>query len=100
MDSDERMAYLEFMINAKDDDLKSLPKEIASATKKRDTLLEKEEELTTNESKRLKVIEEDISSMRRREDRLVAEIVKHEAELNRLKNQKEIVDASVPAQGI
>ena len=81
MERDERMAYLEEMINTKDDDLKSFSKEIALATKKRDKLLEKEEELTTYETKSLNRIEEDISDMRKDKNRLAAEILELKAEL-------------------
>ena len=100
MERDEMMAYLEEMINTKDDDLKSFSKEIASATKKRDKLLEKEEELTTNETKSLNRIEEDISDMRKDKNMLAAEILELKAELKALKHPKELVEASVPAQGI
>ena len=43
---------------------------------------------------------EDLPYMRKDKDRLVAEIAKHETELNQLKNHKELVGAPVPAQGI
>ena len=45
-------------------------------------------------------IEEAIAYVRKREDRLVAEVAKHEAALSELKNSKELVDAPAPAQGI
>ena len=100
MDRDERIAYFEEMIKKKDAIIMRLAEEIASATKRRDKLLEKEV-LTTNETNRLKVIEEeDLPDMRGREKRLATEIVKHETELSALKHPKELADASVPAQGM
>lgn len=58
MDRDERIAYLEETIKNKDAVLMRLAKEIASAAKRRNLLLEKEV-LTTNEAKHLRVIEEE-----------------------------------------
>ena len=97
---DEEIACLKETIKNKDADLVSLSKKIDSATKKRDKLLEKEEELTTNETKSLNRIEEDISDMRKDKNMLAAEILELKAELKALKHPKELVEASVPAQGI
>ena len=100
MDRDERMAYLEDTIKSTYAALMSLSEEIASATKEQALLLKKEV-LSSNESRLLRVIEDvNLPDMRKREDRLVAQIAKHETELNQLKYPKELADAPVPAQGI
>ena len=100
MDRDERMAYLEDTIKSTYAALMSLSEEIASATKEQALLLKKEV-LSSNESRLLRVIEDvNLPDMRKREDRLVAEIADHKAELRQLNNPKEVADAPVPAQGI
>ncbi len=100
MENDDRIAYLEEMIKNNNATLMRLSEDIDSATKKRDKLLEKEEVLTTNETKSLKRIEEDISDKRVDKNLSAAEILYLKAELNALKNPKELVKASVAAEGI
>ncbi len=91
---------MEDTIKNKDAALVSLSEEIASATKEQAQLLKKAV-LSSNESLLLRVIEDvNLPDMRKREARLVAEIAKHETELNQLKHPKELADAPVPAQGI
>ena len=100
MDRDERIAYLDKMIKKKDAVIMKVSEEIASATKRRDKLLDKEV-LTTNDTNRLRVIEEeDLPYMRKERDRLATEIVELKAELSALKHPKELADAPVPAQGM
>ena len=95
---DERMTYLEDMIKSKDAALMSI-------SKKLDVLIDERRALRKlPESSRiglmLKETEEDMTEMRKREDRLVADIVEQKAELRQLKNLKEPADVLVPAQGI
>ena len=100
VDRDVEISSLKDTIKSKDVALMSLLKEIASATEKQAQLLEKAV-LSSNESRLLRVIEDvNLPDMRKDKDRLVAEIAKHETELNRLKHPMELVDAPVPAQGI
>ena len=100
-DRDERIAYLEGEIKKNTEDLRSLSKEIASVTNERAQLHRKEEVLSISENRRLGVIEkEDLPRMIQMEARLVAEIAEHKAELSRLKNLMELVDAPVSAQGM
>ena len=98
MDRDVEIRSLKDTIKNKDAVIMRLSEEIASATKRRDKLLEKEV-LTINETNRLRVIEEeDLPDMRKREDRLVTEIAELKAELSAPKHPKEPADALV--QGI
>ena len=100
VDRDVEISSLKDTIKSKDVALMSLSEEIASVINERARLLKKEV-LSSNESRRLIVIEaEDLPYMRKDKDRLVAEIAKHEAELSQLKHPKELIDAPVPAQGI
>ena len=100
MDRDEGIANSEEMIKSKGVALMSLSEKIASATEKQSQLLEKAV-LSSNESRLLRVIEDvNLPDMRKERDRLVAEIADHKAELNQLKHPKELVDASVAAQGM
>ena len=96
----EKMAYLEDTIKSNYADIRSLSMEIASATKKQELLLEKKK-LTSNETTRLRVIENvNLPDMRKWRDELVAQVAKHEAELSELKYPKEPSDAPISAQGI
>ena len=100
MDRDVEISSLKDTIKSKDVALMSLSEEIASVINERARLLKKEV-LSSNESRRLIVIEaEDLPDMRKERGRLVAEIADHKAELNQLKRPKELVDAPVPAQGM
>ena len=100
MDRDVEIRSLKDTIKNKDAVIMRLAEEIASATKRRDKLLEKKV-LTTNETNRLRVIEkEDLPDMRGREKRLATEILELKNELSALTHPKEPADVSVTAQGI
>ena len=100
VDRDVEISSLKDMIKSKEVALMSLSEEITSEIKKQAQLLEKEV-LSSNESRLLRVIEDvNLPDMRKREDRFVAEIAVHKAELRQLNNPKELADAPVPAQGI
>ena len=82
----ERIKYLEETTRNKDSDLRSLAKDIKLLVNKRQALLDKTEELTSQEKRRLQVIEEeDLPDMRKREERFVAEIAEHKKEISELK---------------
>ena len=98
MDRDERMAYLEDMIKTNIDDLRGLSKEIATLFAEQLAIRRIPE--ASRDSQLLISIEEVIADMKKREVRLVAEVAKHETELNQLKHPTELVDAPIPAQGI
>ena len=96
VDGDVDISSLKGTIKSKDADLRSLSKEIASALKEQARLLKKAV-LSSNESRLLRVIEDvNLPDMKKERARLVAEIAKHETELNRLKHPMELVDAPVP----
>ncbi len=98
MDRDEEIACLKETIKNKDADLRGLSKEIAALVVEQLAIRRIPE--ASRDIQLLVSIEEVITDMRKREDRLVAEVAKHEAELSELKNPKELVDAPVPAQGM
>ena len=95
---DEEIACLKETIKNKDADLVSLSKKIDSLVDEQLAIRRLPE--ASRDIALLDSIEKVIPKMRIREDRLVAEIAKHEAELSELKNPKELVDAPVPAQGM
>ena len=99
MDRDERMAYLEDMIKTNIDDLRGLSKEIATLFAEQ-LAIRRIPKARRSDSQLLISIEEVIADMKKREVRLVAEVAKHETELNQLKHPTELVDAPIPAQGI
>ena len=98
MDRDEKIAYLEDMIKNKDATLTSLSEEIKKLAEERRAMLKLPE--SSRDGLLLKSIDDDLPDMRKDRDRLAAEILKHEAGLNALKNPKEPADAPVPAQGM
>ena len=98
MDRDEEIACLKETIENKDADLVSLSKKIDSLVDEQLAIRRLPE--ASRDIALLDSIEKVIPNMRIREDRLVAEIAKHEAELSELRNTKELVDVPVPAQGI
>ena len=98
MDRDKKMAYLEEIIKNKDAALMSLSRKIESLADERRALLKLPE--SSRNGPLLKEIEEDVTDMKKDKARLVADVAKHETELNQLKHSKELADAPVPAQGI
>ena len=98
MDRDVEIRSIKETIKNKDADLVSLSKKIDSLVDEQLAIRRLPE--ASRDIALLDSIEKVIPKMRIREDRLVAEIAKHEAELSELKNPKELVDAPVPAQGM
>ena len=83
----ERIAYLEETTKNNHSDLRGLTKKMELLADKRQALLNKTEELTAKEERRLKVIEEeDLPDMRKDKERLVAEIAEFKKELSELRN--------------
>ena len=70
----EKIAYLEKTTKNKDSDLTSLAKDKKLLVDKQQALLDKTEDLTCQEKRRLQVIEEeDLPDMRKREETLAME---------------------------
>jgi hypothetical protein len=99
MERDERLAYLEDTIKGKDTALMSLSNKADALADERRAILKLPE--SSRDRLLLKSIEDDLSDMKNPEkQRLVAEIAKHEAEINELKQTtEELVGAPVPAIG-
>ena len=98
VDRDVEIRSLKDTIKNKDVALMSLSRKIESLADERRALLKLP--VSSRNGPLLKEIEEDVSDMKKREARLVAEIAEHKAELRQLNNPKELADAPVPAQGI
>ncbi len=87
----EWIAYLDETTKNKDSDLRSLTKRMGLLVDKRQALLDKTEKLTSQEKRRLKVIEEeDLPDMRKDKERLVAEIVEHNKEILKLQGTTDV----------
>ena len=95
---DKRMAFLEDKIKIKDTALVSLSNKIEAFVDERRVLFELPE--SPRNELRLKSIGEDLADMRKREDRLTAEIAELKTEVKELKNTKEPPVATVTALGI
>ena len=95
-DRDVEISSLKDTIKNNSDELKDLLRKIeALADEQRQELLK-----SSRDEPLLKSYENNLSYMRKREDRLATEILELKTELRALKNPNEPADAPVPAQGI
>ncbi len=99
MDRDVEIAYIKETIKSKDAILMSLARKIEVLGYER-WVLRKLPEADNSNIQQLKDVEEDLIGMRKREDRLAAEVTELKGDLSALKNPKENGCVNPPVQGI